>query len=304
MTRSALDVIRPMVRLGSAVAPALTARAAFELFCRTRQPGGVDEKQRAMIERAERRMSEADAIETPFAGGAVTTYSFAPHGEEKGAVMLVHGWTGRAAFMSAFVEPLRQAGYRALAIDLPGHGRSSGRVLHMPRAIAALHAVLDRTGPWHGVIGHSFGGAVATTLAAGGVEGFPQVKLARLALIAAPESMPALFRQFGGFVGLGPRAQARYEGRVRTLSGRELESFRGAAHLREAGTPTLVLHAPDDREVPFSEAEALASAGPFVRLQPMPGLGHRRILYAPPAVAAAVAHVTGAEAAGLAEDAA
>lgn len=299
MARSALDVIRPAVRVASAIAPGVTGRAAFNVFCRTRQPR-LDERQREMIARAERRLAGAEIEAVPYrdgqaAGGEVTSYAFAPEGPSRGTVALLHGWTGRAAFMSAFVEPLVAAGFRALAIDLPGHGRSTGRSLHMPRAIAAIGAVHERTGPWHGLIGHSFGGAIATSLVSGAVRGHPPVALERLALIAAPESMPRLFRQFGGFIGLGPRAQAAFEARVLELSGHPLDSFRGATQLGRAGIPTLVVHAPDDKEVAFANAEALASAGPFVTLKPTPGLGHRRVLYAPEVVAAVVGHVTGTE---------
>jgi len=47
-----------------------------------------------------------------------------------------------------------------------------------------------------------------------------------------------------------------------------------------------VLHASEDREVAFDEARALAGAGEFVRLEPIDGAGHRRILYDPRTVEA------------------
>ena len=47
-----------------------------------------------------------------------------------------------------------------------------------------------------------------------------------------------------------------------------------------------MLHASEDREVAFDEARALAGAGEFVRLEPIDGAGHRRILYDPRTVEA------------------
>ncbi len=292
MALNALDVIRPVMKVGSVLAPGVTGRVAFRLFCRTQRPAAIGDRQRAMIDRAEERLVEAQRVDVAHAGGAVATYTFPAAGEtERGVVLLVHGWTGRAAFMSSFIDPLRACGFRVVAVDLPGHGRSSGRTLHVPLAIGALSAVHAATGPWHGLVGHSFGGLVATSLIAGGVNGHAAIPLQRLVLIAAPESAKKIFGQFGKSIGLNARAQSAYEGRVLTVAGQPIEAFSGAEQLRQAQVPTLILHAPDDKEVDFASAEAFARAGDFVTVRPLPGLGHRRILYAPQSVAQAVAHL-------------
>ena len=302
MAMSTLSFIRQGVRIGSVVAPRLTGRAVFDLFCRTRTPGTIDEKQKMLIARAEQRLAAADAAEVSYPGGSVTTYTFMPEQmPAAGTVVLLHGWTGRAAFMSGFVEPLLSRGFRVLAIDMPGHGRSSGKTLHVPLAIKALSAVHARTGPWHGVIAHSFGGAVMTSMLAGHVRGFAPLELGRLVLIAAPQSIPVLFRDFGRMIGMNSRAQAAFEQRVLDLSGNTLDIFIGADQLRQAGVPTLVIHAPDDKEVPYDSAEAFTTAGPHVSLLAVAGMGHRRILYAPRVIKAAVDHM-GGKTAGEKED--
>jgi hypothetical protein len=43
------------------------------------------------------------------------------------------------------------------------------------------------------------------------------------------------------------------------------------------------MHGCDDREVPFRNAEEIAAACPTARLMPFEGLGHRELLFAPPA---------------------
>jgi pimeloyl-ACP methyl ester carboxylesterase len=206
--------------------------------------------------------------------------------------VLIHGWTGRAAFMSAFFEPLNQAGFDVIALDLPGHGHSSGRTLHIPMGIAALHALRAITGPWHGIVAHSFGGALATSLVSGAVAGFPALPVQRLVLVATPHSMPQIFQWFGSMIGLDERGQHWMNANVVRLAGRELEAFEGVALMRAANIPTLLLHAPDDKEVAFASAEALATAGDNMVLHPLPGLGHRRILYAPTTVEAARAFLS------------
>jgi pimeloyl-ACP methyl ester carboxylesterase len=48
--------------------------------------------------------------------------------------------------------------------------------------------------------------------------------------------------------------------------------------LKQFDGDVLVIHAPDDREVPFASGEAMGKAGPHVAMLPTPGLGHRRII--------------------------
>ena len=54
--------------------------------------------------------------------------------------------------------------------------------------------------------------------------------------------------------------------------------FTGSLQLAGTRVPTLIIHAPDDREVSPDHAELYAAAGAHVRLHWTPGLGHRRIL--------------------------
>jgi pimeloyl-ACP methyl ester carboxylesterase len=298
MALTVLDVIRPVMGVGSLIAPRATGRAAFEMFCKPPRARPPAARHAALVSKVERRLDDAERRLVAYEGGTVAVYAYPPLGnwaeaEGRGTVLLLHGWASKAAFMTSFVAPLRAEGFRVVLVDLPGHGLSSGRLLHVPLAIRALAAVHAAAGPWHGIISHSFGGAVSTTMLAGGVKGLPAIGAKRLVLIGTPQCMPTLFRNFGSMVGLRPRAQSALEARVHELAGHPLTTFKGAEQLARVGTPTLVLHAPDDKEVPFADAEALAKAGPFVTLQPVPGAGHRRILHASQAIAAAVAHIAG-----------
>lgn len=292
MAYEALRVIRPFVKAGSRLAPRLAGDLAFRAFCRPPRPRGFDTAQRKLIGRAEARMEHAERWRLPIEGGTVQAYRFAAAAApRRGAVLLVHGWTGRAAFMSAFIEPLRAAGFDVVALDLPGHGLSSGRRLHLPLGVAALHAAQATFGPFQGLVAHSFGGAIATSFVAGAVPRFPAAPVDRLVLIASPSSMPEFFAWFGETIGLSPKGRHYLDANVLRVAGRPLGDFEGDALLRASGVPTLLLHAPDDKEVAFANAERLATAGPQVRLRPMKGLGHRRILYAPQTVAETVAFV-------------
>ncbi len=295
MAYEALRVIRPLVKVGSRVAPRLTGNLAFRAFCTPPRVGGISGAQRKLVEKAEARLAGAESRRIRFEGGTIQAYRFATGAaKRRGTVALVHGWTGRAAFMSAFVEPLNTDGFDVVALDLPGHGRSSGRTLHVPLGVAALQALHWEFGPWHGIVAHSFGGALANVLVAGGIPRFPAIDIMRLVLIATPSSMPDIFAWYGEAIGLSESSRRWLDANVLRLAGRELSEFEGDAMLRASGTPTLVLHAPDDKEVAFANAERFAAAGPHVSLKALKGLGHRRILYAPQTVEAARAFLADA----------
>jgi pimeloyl-ACP methyl ester carboxylesterase len=283
MSNASLAVIRPLVRMGSLVAPGAAGGLAFEAFCRPPSRRRLEQTQAKAIKAAERRMEAATRQTLSTDNGYVETYRFAsaPDVVNRGSVLLLHGWAGRAAFMTLFVGPLTQAGFDVVAMDLPGHGASSGRRLNMPLAIDAISAVTRVFGPFHGVVGHSFGGSIALSAVAGLVPVFAPLSVRRLALVSAPDRLVDYFRSFGGMLGLSARAQQAMEARVLAVAGRPVENFDGGAALQALSVPTLVIHDRHDKEIDHADAERMAAAGPHVRLESVEGLGHRRILQSP-----------------------
>lgn len=279
MTQVALKVIRPVVRLSSKIAPRTVGRAAFHLFCTPLGHARIDGKNPALA-KAKVIFERAEQSHITHGCGSVRVARFAPEGASRGRVLLVHGWAAQGLFMAGFAEKLVQRGYEVLALDLPGHGGSSGRKLNFPLAIEALSAIARESDEaFAGIIGHSFGGAVSLAAAAGGVPLFPKLGVERIVTISAPAAMQPYGRMFSKTLGLGRRAHAAFEGEVLAVAGRPMESFDSTAYLASLNQPTLVIHAPDDKEISFSEAERMAAAGHHVSLQAAPGLGHRRILF-------------------------
>lgn len=273
-------VIRGLFAVAEQIAPRLTGRAAFELFSRTPSPNRMSQRARDVLARSTAIMAEARRHQLRLEGGCVVAYDFAPAGGTRRAptALVLHGWGARAAHMTSVIRELTEAGFRVIALDLPGHGESAGRRLNMASAVRAVRAADDWFGPFAAIVGHSFGGAVAANAAVGSIRNVEPVRAERLVLISAPSSMPALFRDFGSFLNLGARAQVALAARVHDLTGRPLEEFVVADQLARHKLPALVIHAPDDKEISSKEAESLARAGSHVELRWAPGLGHRRIL--------------------------
>jgi pimeloyl-ACP methyl ester carboxylesterase len=297
MTSIGVKVIRGLFGAAERFAPGIGGKAAFELFCRTPNPRRLSEGERRAVERAAGFMEEARHHRLTLAGRCVVAHEFRPPKgwtggrENAGTVLVLHGWRSRTEYMKSLIEAYRDAGFRVVSLDLPGHGGSSGRRLNLATAVRAAHAAGEWFGPFAAIVGHSFGGAVAVNAVAGSITGIPPLAASKLVLIAAPSSMPVLFSDFGRYLRLGPRTQSAMAKQVGRIAGRPLDEFTGARQLAETPLPTLVVHAPDDREVPASHAELFAKAGEHVRLRWAPGLGHRRILSDPAIVEAALGFV-------------
>jgi pimeloyl-ACP methyl ester carboxylesterase len=90
----------------------------------------------------------------------------APDAERR--ALLVHGLGSNASLMWRYGAALADAGWRADAVDLRGHG-TAPRVLDYSLAAYGADLVVTRPqggGSWELVVGHSLGGAAATLAAA------------------------------------------------------------------------------------------------------------------------------------------
>lgn len=285
MSGAALRLFRPLVGVTSFIAPGIAGRLAFRAFCTPPRPKQGKTNHHPAVKSASARLAQARPVAIPFPCGSVAAYVFeprlpAPPPERTRTVILVHGWTGEAATMTAFVAPLVEAGLRVVVYDLPAHGASTGSELNIPIGVASLAAVARAFSPVHALVTHSFGGSIALAALAGTVPGQARIKAGKLVLIAAPSSMAGVTRRFGRAIGLGAGGQRALERRIHVVAGTPVEAFEGRAQLSALRLPTLVLHCRDDRELGLENARDLAAAGDFVRLETLSGLGHRRVLQA------------------------
>ncbi len=272
-------VLRSAFALAEQIAPEMTGRAAFEVFCRTPDPSRISPREASALREAVPFMAEARHHWIQTGNGCVVAHEFRARSLGRTPTVLVlHGWRSRTQHMRTIVEDLRREGFRVICLDMPGHGMSPGRKLNLALAVAAVRATADWFGPFHAIVGHSFGGAVAVSAVAGSIRGVAPVETDRLVLVSAPSSMPAIFQDFARFLGLGAKTQVALARQVERVAGQPLETYVAAEQLRVLGIPTLAIHAPDDKEVPFEEAQRFEAAGPHVTLMRAPGRGHRRIL--------------------------
>jgi pimeloyl-ACP methyl ester carboxylesterase len=264
--------LRPALGALSAVSPALAARVAERMFLTPPRHPAPDHE-RAALATARR--------EVVHAASPITTWSWG----QGPAVLLVHGWGGRAGQLASFVRPLRERGIGVVALDAPGHGSSPGRESSLLAFVDAIRAVAESVGPLRAVIAHSIGAAATATALRDGLR-------ADAAVFLAPPSDLALQADIIlDTLGFGRRARALMQERVEHRLGvpwSALDVQRFAPRMR---TPLLVIHDREDAEVPWQEGALIAQAWPGATLSTTSGLGHRRLLRDPGVVREAVGFV-------------
>lgn len=287
------QIVRTGFKIASRIAPNTTGRAAFRLMCMPMRSKRMSAGERRLARSMEPLLDEAQSLRLRFQGGKLQTYRWGGHGHAlRGRVVLVHGWTGRALVMTAFVEPLRARGYEVVTFDLPAHGRSSGRSLNMPLGAEALQAVADYFGPFSGAITHSFGGPLALLAMEGGAPLARATPIPRLAMIAAPNRLDQVTMMFAHHIGLSASAKSSLAGEMQRQAGRPVEEFSTERLLAHTGTSALVIHDTDDQIVGYANARNIMATNPGAQLMSTSGLGHRRIIIAPEVVTAATDFVS------------
>lgn len=200
-------------------------------------------------------------------------------------VLLAHGWEGTGRDMVAIANALVQRGRSVTVFDMPAHGRSTGRTTTLVEMTKAVSAVARATGTPDAIVGHSLGAAAAILALR---DGLP----ARSAALLAPVAEPWLFvRRLADLLSFSQPLYEGLVGQIERRAGVGIHEIDGATVARSLGARALILHDPADRQVPFSQAEALAEAWRGATLHPIRGLGHRRLLYDADAIRRVVRHI-------------
>jgi pimeloyl-ACP methyl ester carboxylesterase len=268
---------RELVRTGFRIAPDWGADRAARLFL---QPWRRPTSERSCYVSRETPFA-AESLLGPDAS-PVAAWSFGPTAKGTPAVLLVHGWEDDHLSWAPLIDRLVARGYRVIAPDLPGHGRTPARLASIPVLAAGVAAVareaeaigaVSPTQPFRAVIAHSLGGT-ATLIAAAEMG----LRAERFAILAAPNH-PRLFAgAMMQMLGLNRTQTERVFHAIETLIGRSMDSLYLPPKLRSFTAPGLILHSRDDRTVPLQHSQENAAAWPRADFRILDDLGHRRLI--------------------------
>lgn len=255
-----LMAVRATLRTVGHLSPRTAARWAEELFFRPH--------------RADPRPHEADFLEGgkrfsfETSRGSLAAWSWG----EGPNVLLVHGWSSRAARFRVIAPALVSAGYRVIAYDHPAHGESPGKRTSLVEVSATLMEVASQTGPLHAAVGHSLGGAAIAVGLSRGLE------LKRAVLIAPFSASPEFVDRFAELVHLPALARDQMRENIERRFQMRFDDLYIPGLVSRLNTPVLIIHDRSDEDIPFEEGEAISKAWPGAELVEVSDLGHHAIM--------------------------
>lgn len=263
----------------SFVAPTIANRIAWRLFCFPPPWRPKDDAEAAFKRDGEAILATAEQGNVVLASGErVATYLWRGKvSPARGRVVLVHGWTGTAASMAKFVAPLQSGGFDVVAMDMPGHGRSSGHTHRIDLGARVMIALEKAMGPFTGAITHSHGGA-SFGASLGGlptVEG--HIRVERAAMVAPPNRVGKLVHDFADAFGFRRGIREYLVAKTETAAGLPLGDVLIGRFVAASGVRLLVAHDRCDDIVPIEEGQSIAALANG-ELHVTEGLGHRKVI--------------------------
>ncbi len=228
------------------------------------------------------QLAAAKRFEFPCAEGPLPVWSLG----EGPAVILVHGWAGSAAHLSHVLQPLAEAGFRAMAFDAPGHGESSVQLASLPqfgRAAAALAKAFDA----RSFIGHSLGAGALLWANAQGLDA------SRIAVVAPPADVMQYFQSVAQQLAISADVFSRTMELLEARIGVNPRALHAELLAPNVNAELFGIHDRKDRQVLLSDAQRCFSPQQASHLVTTSGLGHTRILRHPSVVSALVRFVAG-----------
>jgi pimeloyl-ACP methyl ester carboxylesterase len=256
------SVVGRVLTLMSMVAPGPALNTMHKQLFTPAHPRGSDAAKAAL------RAGKAEDFTVD--GASVRRYRW---GTGSRRVLLVHGWSGDAAQMTAFVEPLVAQGCEVIAVDLPAHGASEGKlssVAHFQKTMLQLHREL---GPLHAVVAHSLGAAAFVSALAQGMT------CERAVLVSPICSYDTVWGHSQQILQISRRLTDKARAHAETWLGIRFDAMEPLKLAPGFGaTRLLVIQDRGDRESPVEESERLAAVWPGARIVVTDKLGHTRIL--------------------------
>lgn len=207
-------------------------------------------------------------------------HHFQPDNNDAPKILIAHGWMSRAAYMARLTDTLRKQGFDIYVLDFPAHGEAKGRQLVWNEAVMILRQVLNDLGPFHGAIGHSFGGSMLLNALNLGRQ-FPEWRLhhepEKVVLLAAPTRMRTPVKRVAKKLKLSPKAylflRDVFREHIVDINRLNFRNF-----TQKAQIPFLCIHGKDDITVPIKESTIFCDNYSYASLVLFAGINHVNIL--------------------------
>ncbi|ASQ47109.1 alpha/beta hydrolase [Legionella clemsonensis] len=196
-------------------------------------------------------------------------------------ILITHGWMSRAAYMIRLIHSLREQGYDVYALDFPAHGEAKGMQLTWTEAVTLLRQILNKLGPFYGVIGHSFGGSMllntlnlSSQFSAWQLDFTPD----RVVLIASPTRMRVPVSRLARRLKLSRRGFLFLREMFQQNAAIDLKTLDFHHFVNRTSIPVLCIHGKEDVSIAPTESIVFCEQYPHGHLALLPGADHVSVL--------------------------
>jgi len=187
-------------------------------------------------------------------------------------VLLVHGWNGRGTQLVSIAKAFKELNYTIISFDAPGHGKSPKTNANMKHFIEAVFELDKKYNGFDVMIGHSLGGmSVVNSLGRG-------LQTDKAVIIGSGNTTKAITEDFLGTIGMKQKLTPILINLFERKYNDKMTNYDVADQALKVNVPVLIIHDKNDRDVPFTAAEAISANLQNNELLITTGLGHRKIL--------------------------
>ncbi|HKZ37740.1 MAG TPA: alpha/beta hydrolase [Chryseolinea sp.] len=240
------------------LAPKKTAQVGFELFCRPFR-ATINDKQKAFFNTALKKSFQFKNID-------IQTYRW---GTGPKNILLLHGWQSHTYRWKIYIESLSKD-YTVHAFDAPGHGLSSGKMLHVPLYSDVIEEQIKRIGDIDTIITHSLGG-FATFFA---FYRNPKLTAKKIVAMASPGEAQEFFNFYKKSLDLSDRCSKLVIDRFEETFQRTPSFFSAPVFASSLTIPGLIIHDEEDKETSFNHAQRIHQCWRNSKLIKTKGFGH------------------------------
>lgn len=192
-------------------------------------------------------------------------------------VILVHGWGGRASQLAPLAAAIAALGFRAVAIDITGHGASPRRGTLWRLFFRDIGSLAERLGgDVHAFVGHSSGGLAM--MAARRVAG---IRAPRYICICSPTHPFKTMESFHSRLAPSPAGTTRYQAYLAEQFQTSWDALQAGVAYAGAGRDLMLFYDEKDRFIPHTEGDKILAWCPGAHLVKANANGHNGVLADP-----------------------
>lgn len=239
------------------------AKTAFELFC-------TPYSRRKTYEAPE-VFKQAEKLSFEFQSHQIHGFQWKPEKYNGYKILICHGFDSLSYRFEQYIQPLLSEGFEVFAFDAPGHGLSSGKTINALLYRDMVMEVIDKYGPFDGIMAHSFGG-IAVALA---IEKLKTDLPKRLVLIAPATETTRSVDDFCRHLKISDKLRRSLENLIVDIGGQPVSWYSVARVIQSVPVNTLWLHDRQDRITPYDDMKHLTEKDlSHIEFVITEGLGH------------------------------